>query len=228
MGTNQEFRLILASSSPRRRELLGLLGLPFTVQVSGIDETPHLDETPLDYVRRVANEKAAAVVQSLPSDEQNGLLISSDTDVVFEDEVFGKPHNSQEAVTMLERLRGKTHEVITAVTVLNLQTGETQQDVCRSPVPIRDYSDEELNAYVASGDPLDKAGAYAIHHTGFHPVENFSHCFASVMGLPLCHLTRTLRHMGVEPATDVPVACQTHIKYNCPVYRDILNDAETH
>lgn len=226
MAADTNFRLILASASPRRRELLALVGLPFEVRVSGIDETPGQDESPLDYVQRVAREKAQAAAQAAESNSIPELVIAADTEVVFEGEIFGKPGDAAHATIMLKRLRANTHEVISALSVRKQATGEVGQDVCHSAVPMRDYSDEELETYVASGDPLDKAGAYAIQHDGFHPVESFAHCYASVMGLPLCHLTRTLRSLGVEPPANVPVACQAFIQYECPVYREILNEVE--
>jgi MAF protein len=226
MAAISDFRLILASASPRRRELLAVLGWPFEVRVSGIDETPGIAETPLDYVQRVAREKAVASAQAAKPTSLPELVIAADTEVVFEGEVFGKPGNAAQAATMLKRLRGETHEVISAITIRTEATGEVRQDLCRSAVPMRNYSDEEIDVYVASGDPLDKAGAYAIQHDGFHPVESFSHCYASVMGLPLCHLTRSLRSLGIEPPANVPAACQAFIQYDCPVYREILNEVE--
>ncbi len=87
---------------------------------------------------------------------------------------------------------------------------------------MRPYTDQEIDAYIASGDPFDKAGAYAIQHAGFHPAENFSHCFANVMGLPLCHVTRSLRKLGIDPVNDVPHACQAYLNYECPVFESIL------
>jgi len=222
--------LILASSSPRRRELLSLIGLPFEVRVSGIDETPRDGETPVEYVRRVAREKAVATPPPAPLLRDNtageggkSVVIAADTEVVIDGEILGKPRTADEAAAMLAKLRGRTHEVISAVAVLDARTGQLREEVCRSGVPMRDYSDEEIADYVASGDPMDKAGAYAIQHDGFHPVENFSHCYASVMGLPLCHLTRALRQFGIEPAADVPSVCQQFNGYQCPVYRDVLN-----
>jgi predicted house-cleaning NTP pyrophosphatase (Maf/HAM1 superfamily) len=88
---------------------------------------------------------------------------------------------------------------------------------------MRPYRDDEIEAYVASGDPLDKAGAYAIQHTGFHPVEALAGCYASVMGLPLCHLTRLLRRLDASPKTDIAAECQAHLQYGCPVYASILD-----
>jgi predicted house-cleaning NTP pyrophosphatase (Maf/HAM1 superfamily) len=94
--------------------------------------------------------------------------------------------------------------------------------IWRAATSMRAYTDEEIEAYIASGDPFDKAGAYAIQHNGFHPVENFAQCFANVMGLPLCHVVRSLRQLGVEVPNDVPTLCQAHIRYECPVFERIL------
>lgn len=228
MIASDGIRLILASGSPRRRELLALTGLPFEARVSGIDESPLDGETPLDYVKRVAREKAGSIsnAQLQITNEtpvSRRIVIAADTEVVIDGEILGKPLDRRDAEGMLRRLRGRTHEVISAAVLLDAQTGELREEVCRSGVPMRDYSDGEIDAYVASGDPLDKAGAYAIQHEGFHPVENFAHCYASVMGLPLCHLARALRGFGVEPAADVPAMCQQFNGYECPVYREILH-----
>ena len=100
---------------------------------------------------------------------------------------------------MLRRLRSRTHQVYTGIAVMPLSDGNLLTDLCVTDVPMRAYSDEEIDAYVATGDPLDKAGAYAIQHPDFHPVESMSGCYASVMGLPLCHLTRTLRNTRDSP-----------------------------
>ena len=123
---------------------------------------------------------------------------------------------------MLQRLRGHRHQVYTAIALLRLADQKLVTDLCSTPVPMRSYSDAEIEAYVTSGDPLDKAGAYAIQHPGFHPVEALAGCYASVMGLPLCHLVRSLRRLGITPPGDVPVACQTSLNYVCPVYQTIL------
>jgi MAF protein len=224
--------LILASASPRRRELLALTGLPFDARAAGIDETPQTGETPVEYVGRVAREKAQAITNyQLPiANNINSnweLVIAADTEVVIDGEILGKPRSAEEATAMLVKLRGRTHEVISAIAVVDVRSGELHEELCRSEVPMRNYSDAELAEYVATGDPLDKAGAYAIQHNGFRPVENFAHCYASVMGLPLCHLTRALRRFGVEPeTTDVPAACQQFNNYQCLVYREILATRE--
>jgi septum formation protein len=95
-------------------------------------------------------------------------------------------------------------------------------DLCITDVPMRSYTDEEIRAYVLSGDPLDKAGAYAIQHAGFQPVESISGCYASVMGLPLCHLQRALRKVDIVPATDLPAGCQATLQYECPIFSRVL------
>lgn len=210
--------LTLASASPRRRELLGLLGLPFAVKVAGIVEVPAATETPLEYVRRVASEKAQATSASLTA----GLVISADTEVIVDGQVLGKPGNAAEAEAMLEKLRGRTHEVVSVLVLRDVASGQAERVECHSPVPMRNYSNEEVAAYIASGDPFDKAGGYAIQHAGFHPVEGFVHCYASVMGLPLCHLALALRRQGVEPPVNVPEVCQTFNQYECPVFQSIL------
>ncbi|MBI4630376.1 MAG: septum formation protein Maf, partial [Chloroflexi bacterium] len=217
---------ILASSSPRRRELLSLFEIPFEVRPAHIDETPRPNEPPKEYVQRLAREKAESLITNykLQNDVKSNweLVIAADTTVTIDNEIIGKPGDAVEAVEMLKKLRGRTHQVCTAITVSNLETGESIHELCSSDVPMRNFSDEEMGAYVASGDPLDKAGGYAIQHNGFHPVENFSHCYASVMGLPLCHLTRALRKFKVELSVDVPSKCQQFNNYQCPVYREIL------
>ncbi len=194
---------------------------PLAVQV---DETPLQGEQGVDYVKRIAGHKALAA-SKLPGIE--GVVISADTAVVGFGregalEIFGKPKDSAEAVQMLQRLRGRTHQVLTAINTFITRDGTSWLDLCTTQVPMRDYSDAEIDAYVASGDPMDKAGAYAIQHTGFHPVKHLQGCYANVMGLPICHLTRRLSRFGISSRVDVPQACQAALGYNCPVYSDIL------
>jgi predicted house-cleaning NTP pyrophosphatase (Maf/HAM1 superfamily) len=123
---------------------------------------------------------------------------------------------------MLRRLRGHSHQVFTALAALRGSDGALVLDYCRTDVPMRNYSDAEMLAYIGSGDPLDKAGAYAIQHAGFKPVESLQGCFANVMGLPLCHLKRTLDKLGMPTPADIASACQASLEYDCPVYRKIL------
>jgi len=150
------------------------------------------------------------------------ILLASDTVVSLDGEPLGKPRDAAEARSMLRRLRRRVHQVYTAITLLDLQTDRSITDLAGSDVPMRNYTDEEIETYIASGDPFDKAGAYAIQHDGFSPVENFSQCYANVMGLPLCHAVRSLRQLGVDVPNDVPTLCQAHIRYECPVFESIL------
>ena len=224
--------ILLASASPRSRELIKLLGLPVETTSADLDEVPLPGERADEMAMRLSLEKARAVSTFIPAHIREAvdhmvhpsslILLASDTVVSLAGEPLGKPRDAAEARSMLRRLRGRIHQVYTAITLLDLQTDRSITDLAGSDVPMRRYSDEEIEAYIASGDPFDKAGAYAIQHNGFHPVENFSQCFANVMGLPLCHVVRSLRQLGVEVPNDVPTLCQAHIGYDCPVFERIL------
>jgi MAF protein len=211
-------KLILASNSPRRKELLALVGWPFEVRPADIDERQRPDEPPVRYVRRLACEKAQAIAE-----REQGLVLAADTIVVDGDDLLGKPADPGDARRMLRQLRGRTHQVYTGIALIDTDTGASMDDVCRTDVPMRDYSDAEMDAYIASGDPLDKAGAYAIQHAGFHPVTGMTGCFASVMGLPLCHLSLALRCLGFDPPEALPERCQATLGYECPIYEEILS-----
>jgi MAF protein len=208
--------LLLASQSPRRRELLALLGLPFDVAAADVAETPQPGESPAALVARLSRDKARAV-------HSGGIVVACDTVVALDGDVLGKPGDAAEATAMLRRLRGRPHTVYSAITLLETTTTEMLTDVAETLVVMRAYTEAELAAYVASGDPLDKAGAYAIQHAGFHPVAQVQGCYANVTGLPLCHLTRCLRAWGIEPPNDVPTVCQAHTGYACAVYAAILD-----
>jgi MAF protein len=224
MVSDSTIDLVLASNSPRRRELLGLLGWPFRVAAASIDETPLPGEQAQDYVLRLARDKARAVAARVDAGSlgTNSLVLAADTTVVDGGVILGKPADELEAESMLRRLRGGTHQVYTALAALHTSDGMLLTELCATDVPMRTYSDEEIRDYIASGDPLDKAGAYAIQHAGFHPVVGLSGCFANVMGLPLCHLLRLLRRFGLEPEGDLPSACQAKIEYDCKVYPKIF------
>lgn len=211
--------LILASQSPRRRELMTIAGYTFTTTTADIDETPLPDEAPGDYTLRVGRMKALAVNNDVPN---NALIIASDTTVAYNDELLGKPADGTEAMATLQKLRGKQHQVYSSITVLDKKTGEIVQALAVTNLQMRDYMDAEIQAYIDTGDPFDKAGSYAIQHKGFSPVARLEGCYANVMGLPLCHLTRTLSKFGVEPDRDVPMACQDANEIDCPVYEEIL------
>jgi MAF protein len=213
---------LLASNSPRRRELIALGNWTFRICVPEINEDPRTDEAPAEYVLRLAEAKARAAVKDAgPRD----LILAADTTVADGDDILGKPQDAADAARMLKQLRGHTHQVYTGLAVLNMNDGQLLKDLCVTDVPMRNYSEAEIVAYVRSGDPLDKAGAYAIQHPQFQPVAKMQGCYASVMGLPLCHLMRLLRKMGLRPDEDVPRKCQTHLHYDCPVSRLILREA---
>ena len=223
--------LLLASRSPRRRELVGLLGLPFEITVADVAEDPLANEPPAVTVVRLSQAKARAAPATPSSCSEPGpgirscpnpIILACDTVVALEEEILGKPRDASEAIDMLRRLRGRSHTVYSGVTLLEPATGRTSTDVAETRLVMRTYTDAEMAAYVASGDPLDKAGAYAIQHPGFHPVARYQGCYANVVGLPLCHLTRCLRAFRIEPPHDVPAACQAHTGRPCPVYASVL------
>lgn len=186
--------LILASASPRRRELLARLGLPFEVRAAQVDETPHPGETAEDFVRRLSREKALVVAAQV---ESGAIILAADTAVVLDGAILSKPADADEATDMLRRLRGRTHTVLTAITLLDTATGTLITDLATTTVTMRDYTDEEIAAYVASGDPLDKAGAYAIQHPDFHPVAAIEGSYTNVVGLPLEQVVAALERLGV-------------------------------
>jgi septum formation protein len=218
--------ILLASNSPRRRQLLSLSGFDFQVWPANIDESRDENEAPEAYARRLAQTKVREVADRradlpLPYRIAN-LVLAADTIVVDGKEVLGKPVDQQDADRMLRQLRGREHQVYTALALVDVARGSLITDVCITQVPMRAYPEDEISAYIASGDPLDKAGAYAIQHGGFHPVADLAGCYASVMGLPLCHMLRMLAQVGVVPERDVPGACQIALAYHCPISADIL------
>lgn len=205
--------LVLASASARRRELLTLLGLPFVVRTADVDETPHPGELPDRLAARLSATKAAAVRSQLTGESPrvpgSTLILGADTVVALGREVFGKPADPVDAVRMLRALRDEIHTVISAVAVVEMGSGRTAIRFSSTLVSMRDYSEAEIEDYVAGGDPLDKAGAYAIQHAGFHPVEHIEGCYTGVVGLPLGALLRGLAHFDVFPsvAGGVAAAC---------------------
>ena len=234
-------KLVLASASPRRRELFSILEAPFTVAAADVDEEIEEGESPQEMVCRLSLAKANAAALSRPE----YLIVAADTTVVLDGDVLGKPTDEAEAVAMLRRLRGRKHTVLSGVTVYlppprpalspalskvegkvegsrGARGGQAITELAESTVWMRAYADEEMTRYAASGDPLDKAGAYAIQHQSFSPVESIGGCYASVMGLPLCHLTRALAQLGVTLPVDVPQACQGFTGHRCLVAGEIL------
>lgn len=195
--TTHHASLVLASTSPRRRELLARLGLPFVVVPVEVSEAPLPDETPTRLAKRLALAKARAALPKLP-DQSNALIVGADTIVVYRGQTLGKPNTPADAIATLRRLRGKTHRVISAVAIVDRRTGRSLVRTTTTRVYLRPMTDEEIARYVASGDPLDKAGAYAIQNQPFHPVEWIEGCYSNVVGLPLCTLAEELIRFGAR------------------------------
>jgi predicted house-cleaning NTP pyrophosphatase (Maf/HAM1 superfamily) len=240
--------LVLASNSPRRKDLLALTGCSFSVLPARVDERVLPEERPGVYVRRMARNKAQETSRLLRTPTRPGtLVIAADTAVIdgagdaakssmgdkggvyldsrdMQEIILGKPADAVEAELVLSRLRGRTHQVYTAVAVYDVGADRLIEDLCVTDVPMRMYSKEEMRTYIATGDPLDKAGAYAIQHPGFNPVQNLQGCYANVMGLPLCHLTRLLCEFNVHPGVDVPIVCQESLGFTCRIFHQVLDE----
>ncbi len=209
------YRIALASASPRRQAFLKDLGLEFSAAATDVDESPLPGEKPIPLARRLAQSKAQAAVRLLGVDERALLIIAADTVVALGDELFGKPVDAADASAMLTRLRNRAHQVHSAVCVLALPEGKLSTLVNSTTVWMRDYSDAEICAYVATGDPLDKAGAYAIQHPTFAPAASIDGCLAGVMGLPLGDMCRLLAEYGVLPAVPVADVCEDRTHFRC-------------
>ena len=185
-------RVILASQSPRRRELLTLIGMPHEVRPADIDEAYRPGEQPASHAERLAREKAATVAR----DEPDAVVIGSDTIVVVDGDVLGKPRDEAHAAEMLARLSGRAHVVLTAVAVQ--WRGVERSAVERVGVTFRALSAAEILAYIATREPMDKAGAYGIQGYGATIVERVDGDFFAVMGLPLQRLVRLMGELGVR------------------------------
>jgi septum formation protein len=208
-------QLILASGSPRRQQFLRELQLAFTVLVADIDETPYLSEGPIALAQRLAETKARAVAARLNGGGDDYLIIAADTVVALGNQLLGKPADAAEATQMLTQLRDTEHEVHTGISLLAWPNGKQQSCVNTTQVRMRNYSDDEIEAYVATGDPLDKAGAYAIQHPEFAPVCGLQGCMSSVIGLPLGDLCELLTGAGLEVAQAVAPVCRRQTNFSC-------------
>ncbi|QZP35294.1 Maf family protein [Pseudomonas sp. DR48] len=187
-------KLYLASGSPRRRELLTQIGVPFSAISADIDETPLKHESPSAYVERLARGKAEAGRGTLASGE-DFCVLGADTAVVLDGKILGKPVDEADACAMLMLLAGQEHEVLTAIAVLDGERCESR--VVRSLVRFRDISREEAAAYWASGEPRDKAGGYGIQGLGAVFVAGLNGSYSAVVGLPLCETCELLGHFGI-------------------------------
>lgn len=185
--------IILASASPRRKELLSQAGIPFVVQPSGVDEgAAVLTGSPAKKAETLAYLKAADVAQGY----SEGLILGADTIVVLDDEIFGKPENEEDAFNMLTRLSGREHHVITGVALVDAGTGEVKTGSEITKVRFAQLSPEEIRHYISTGEPEGKAGAYAVQGIGALLVEGIQGCYANVVGLPLMKLRKMLEEFG--------------------------------
>jgi septum formation protein len=218
--SSMQSSILLASASPRRRELLGALGIEFEVRPANINEDPLPGESPLDTQHRITREKARAAerleirdwrfVQSPISNLQSPIstIIACDTTVLLDGEMLNKPADAAEAWAMLRALRNRTHEVQSCIVIK--QGEEEMVDIVSSQVVMRDYSDDEIAAYIATGDPFDKAGSYAVQHEQFHPVKEIRGCPLNVIGLALCRLRAHL-----PPLPDCEGVCAAYFGKPC-------------
>ena len=188
-------QLILASGSPRRKELLSLFGVPFVIRAADIDETMDPEKPPFDEVARVSRLKAMAVTR-----EKDDLVIAADTIVVCEGRVLGKPHSREEALSMLRLLSGRDHQVMTGCTVARGEKTETFTEV--TDLHFRPLKDTEIARYVDTGEPMDKAGAYGIQGGAALFCEKIVGDYYNVMGLPVCRLGQVLREFAPEIMED--------------------------
>jgi septum formation protein len=187
-------KIILASNSPRRRELLRQIGLSFTVSPADVDESILPGESPEDYAVRVALDKAR--IAAVRAGE--GIVIAADTIVVVGDSILGKPADAREAADMLALLAGKEHRVVTSLAVMDAGTARSVTRTSVTKVWFRDLTKREIEAYVATGEPMDKAGAYGIQERGALLVDRIEGCYSNVVGLPLSLLGEMLREFDVN------------------------------
>jgi len=186
-------KLILASSSPRRAEILANAGLPFSVLSSPVDESPYPGEAPAALVQRLANAKADVVTARAVGP---AIIIGADTVVVLDDKILGKPSSAEDARHMLRQLSGRTHSVLTGVALIRLPDGERRQFLESTLVHFRPITDEELSSYLATQEPYDKAGAYAIQGQAGRYIPRIEGCYFNVVGLPLSRVLSELETLG--------------------------------
>ena len=210
-------RLVLASRSPRRREIVGALVPPVhQIDWNGEETPPRNGETPEEFVLRLSLAKArGGADRSGPA-----TVLGADTVVVLDAKILGKPTGSTDATGMLGRLRGRTHRVMTGVTILDSESGRWVASARSTDVTFREYSDAEVAAYVASGKSFDKAGGYAVQDRLFAPAVNVEGCYLNVVGLPLCEVVTLLAELGVAATLEArwrpPDSCR-----ECPLHQRV-------
>ena len=186
-------KIILASASPRRSELLSQVGIKFDIVPSNIPEDPLDGETPAEHVTRLASQKASEVAGK---SEPGKWVIGSDTVVIIDGEILGKPLDERHAITMLRKLSGREHKVVTGYSIINSSGGEETKRAVETTVKFKVLTDDEIKGYVDSGEPMDKAGAYAIQGLGSFMVEGIIGSYSNVVGLPVCQIVNDLEALG--------------------------------
>jgi len=194
---NKSKTLILASNSPRRRDLLCQIGADFSIDPADVDERVLPNEPPEEYAIRVALDKARIAAVRAGA----GMVIAADTIVVIDDEILGKPADAKDAERMLSMLSGKVHSVITGLAVMDAATGKTLTRTSTTHVWFHLLAPQEIESYIATGEPLDKAGAYGIQERGALLVDKIEGCYFNVVGLPLSLLGEMLRTFGIDVTT---------------------------
>ena len=209
-------KLVLASASPRRRVLLSEIGLEFQITPADIPEEPLPGETAEELVRRLSLAKAQAVADGA----DGAYVIGADSVVVLDGRILGKPQDSGDARRMLRELRGTRHQVFTGVTVINSATTQRLTDSLASDITLRNFSDAEMEASIASGTPLDKAGAYAVQDQEFRPAESWRGCYSNIVGLPLCRLMAMLQQLGYVLPDGQTLPAPPECGNECPLVQE--------
>jgi septum formation protein len=207
--------------------LIRLLGYPFRVIAADIDESNVTRPDVTLHVLRTSQLKAQAVKAQFKDQPAPGrrIVVAADTIVALHGDILGKPADEADARRMLRALRDRTHHVFTGITLIDLSDGREVSVVHKAAVLMRPYGDEELRAYIATGDPMDKAGAYAIQHPLFQPVARLDGCYMGVMGLSVCHLIQALRRLEVPVMADMSAVYDAHNHYPCPLFPEIDSGA---
>ncbi len=196
----------------------------FTTLSTDIDETPYENELPLDYCQRIARSKALASLKKFPYAEFP--IVTADTTVYLGNEILGKPENAAHAREILGSLQGRSHHVCTAVVLCSKPAGSDRVEListyCDTEVKMKPLTAAMIQEYVATGDPMGKAGAYAIQNTDFPLVKSINGCYACVVGFPLCHLERLFNLSGIEFDVNFADRCKSHISYSCRINKKNL------
>lgn len=189
-------KIILASASPRRKELLGKLQIPFIVEASNYKEDNNLKLEPLELAKALSAGKAEAVAERHKGEDT--IIIGADTFVVLDNKILGKPHTPEKAKEMIKKMSGRVHSVITGFTIINAKSGKKVSRAVESKVCFRKLTDKEIEDYVSTGEPLDKAGAYAIQEAGSVLIAKIEGDYTNIVGLPLPALIEELKNFGIN------------------------------